>query len=157
MDNLARTAAMVLLTVVPIAAVIWWKRRLEPQELAAITEQQGVYGKRMRALHGEPKLSLWTMGLPLMLYDEFMLMDGVKVAYTEVRDIHINNGDSLYGGGPYQVQVRTTIPGHEFLYARVGDDSKVAQDMVVLISQCVRKQHFVEPDYLAEADAVAEE
>lgn len=157
MDDKAIAVALVVLSAMAIAAAIWWKIRLDPQQQAAVDDERVKYGKRLRELYGEPKLSVWTLWLPVLMYEEFMVMDKVKIAYGDVKEVSFNNGNSLYGNGEYQVQVRTILPKHEFLYANVGNDPMVAQDLIVLISRCVAEQHFVEPESLAWEAAVGEE
>ena len=156
MNDMVLKISLALLCAVPIALTIWWKLRLEPKELAATDNRRERHGKQIRELYGEPILSVWTLDLPIMMYEEFMVMDEVKVKYQEVKEVSFNSGGSLYGDGDYQVQVKTTLPEHEYLYAWVGKDPMVAHDLIALIRGCAAEQHFVGPNYLAEDDAIVE-
>lgn len=130
MDINLETVLLVLLIILPVAYFLWRNRRLEPQVQQSLDERREEYVQKITAQYGEPEQSLWTAEMPLLIYDGFMVMEGVRVPYDSIENVTWNNSsDYPTGGGIYQVIVRTHLPGHEFLYAQMGEDSEEARSM----------------------------
>ena len=78
--------------------------------------------------------------MPLLIYDSFMVMEGVCVPFDSIEDVTWNNADNYpWGGGTYQVIVRTNLPGHEFIYALMGNDPQEAIGMAEHIRSYMQK------------------
>ena len=130
----------VLLIILPLACFLWTNRRLEPQVQQSLDERREEYGQKMAEQYGEPEQSLWTAEMPLLIYDGFMVMDGVRVPFDSIENVTWNNSTNYPGGGgAYQVIVRTHLPGHEFLYAQMGEDREEAHSMSEHIFSLMRK------------------
>ncbi len=108
MDINLETVLLVLLIILPVAYFLWRNRRLEPQVQQSLDERREEYVHKMTAQYGEPEQSLWTAEMPLLIYDGFMVMEGVRVPYDSIENVTWNNSsDYPTGGGIYQVIVRS--------------------------------------------------
>ena len=134
------TIGIILLTLLPFALMVWNKHRIEPQVQQSLDNRREDYGQKMTAQYGEPEQSLWTADKPLLIYDGFLVMDGIRVPFDSIEDVTWNNADNIpWGGGSYQVIVRTNLPGHEFLYALMGNDPQEATGMAEHIRSYMQK------------------
>ena len=130
MTTALETIGLILLAILPFVLMVWNKQRNEPQVQQSLDKRREDYGQKMTAQYGEPEQSLWTAEMPLLIYDSFMVMEGVRVPFDSIEDVTWNNADNYpWGGGTYQVIVQTNLPGHEFLYALMGNDPQEAIDM----------------------------
>ena len=121
---------IILLTLLPFILMIWNKHRIEPQVQQTLDKRREDYWQKITTQYGEPVESLWTAEVPLLIYDGFLVMAGVRVPYDSIVNVTWNNADNIpWGRGNYQVIVRTHLPGHEFLYAQMGEDSEEARSM----------------------------
>ena len=120
--------------------MVWNKHRIEPQVQQSLDNRREDYGQKMTAQYGEPEQSLWTADKPLLIYDGFLVMDGIRVPFDSIEDVTWNNADNIpWGGGRYQVIVQTNLPGHEFLYALMGNDPQEAIGMAEHIRSYMQK------------------
>ncbi len=124
---------LVLGPLLPIAAFVWCKRRVEPQAYVAHERRREEYVEAMTDRYGEPQQMLWTGDVPLLFYEDFMVMDGVRLPYDSIVDVTCNNSSDFGPGGRYQVIVRTSLAGHEFLHTLMDNDMQEAIDMVEFI------------------------
>ena len=127
MSTTLETIGIILLAILPIFLTVWNKQHNEPQIQQSLDDRREDYGQKMTSQYGEPKQSLWTADMPVLIYDSFMVMEGVQVPLDNIEDVTWNNADNYpWGGGTYQVIVQTNLPGHEFLYALMGNDPQEA-------------------------------
>ena len=131
---------IILLTLLPFILMIWNKHRIEPQVQQTLDKRREDYWQKITTQYGEPVESLWTAEVPLLIYDGFLVMGGVRVPYDSIVNVTWNNADNLpWGRGNYQVIVRTNIPGHEFIHALMGNDPKEAMEMAEQIRNYMQK------------------
>ena len=120
--------------------MIWNKHRIEPQVQQSLDERWEDYWQKITTQYGEPVESLWTAEVPLLIYDGFLMMAGVRVPYDSIVNVTWNNADNIpWGRGNYQVIVRTNIPEHEFIHALMGNDPKEAMEMAEQIRNYMQK------------------
>ncbi len=131
---------IILLTLLPFILMIWNKHRIEPQVQQSLDERREDYWQKITTQYGEPVESLWTAEVPLLIYDGFLVMAGVRVPYDSIVNVTWNNADNIpWGRGNYQVIVRTNLPEHEFIYALMGNDPKEAMEMAEQIRNYMQK------------------
>lgn len=103
-------------------------------------ERREDYWQKITTQYGEPVESLWTAEVPLLIYDGFLVIAGVRVPFDSIVNVTWNNADNIpWGGGRYQVIVQTNLPGHEFLYALMGNDPQEATGMAEHIRSYMQK------------------
>ena len=96
----------------------------------------------MVARYGEPQQMLWTRDMPLLFYEDFMVLAGIQVPYGCIANVTCNNSNDFGPGECYQVIVRTTLPGHEFLHVLMDTDMEEAIGMVEYIrNHADKEQH----------------
>ena len=131
---------IILLTLLPFILMIWNKHRIEPQVQQTLDKRREDYWQKITTQYGEPVESLWTAEVPLLIYDGFLVMAGVRVPYDSIVNVTWNNADNLpWGRGNYQVIVRTNLPEHEFIHALMGNDTKEAMEMAEQIRNYMQK------------------
>ena len=131
---------IILLTLLPFILMIWNKHRIEPQVQQTLDKRREDYWQKITTQYGEPVESLWTAEVPLLIYDGFLVMAGVRVPYDSIVNVTWNNADHLpWGRGNYQVIVRTNLPGHEFIHALMENDPKEAIGMAEQIRNYMQK------------------
>ena len=140
MTTTLEAIGIILLTLLPFILMIWNKQRIEPQVQQSLDQRREDYWQKMTAQYGEPVESSWTAEVPLLIYDGFLVMGGVRVPFDSIEDVTWNNADNIpWGGGNYQVIVRTKLPEHEFIHALMGNDPKEAIGMAEQIRSYIQK------------------
>ena len=140
MTTTLEAIGIILLTLLPFILMIWNKHRIEPQVQQSLDERREDYWQKITTQYGEPVESLWTAEVPLLIYDGFLMMAGVRVPYDSIVNVTWNNADNIpWGRGNYQVIVRTNIPEHEFIHALMGNDPKEAMEMAEQIRNYMQK------------------
>lgn len=133
MSDYVEITLQVLLILLPVAGFVWCKKRVEPQALKSLDKRREEYGEAMYGRYGEPQQSLWTEGMPLLFYEDFMVLDGIPLPYENIVDVTCNNSNVFSPNSDYQVIVRTTLSSHEFIHVLMGNDMEEAIAMADFI------------------------
>lgn len=142
MSDIWENVLLALLTLLPIAAFWWSKKRVEPKANETLEQRREEYGEAMVARYGEPQQMLWTRDMPLLFYEDFMVLAGIQVPYGCIANVTCNNSNDFGPGECYQVIVRTTLPGHEFLHVLMDTDMEEAIGMVEYIRNHADKERL---------------
>jgi len=96
-------------------------------------ETEDVYIQKSTAQYGQPDDIITVSSMlsaiqrkPLLVYPNFLLIEGIKIPKKDIIDVTFNNSANPYVANDYQVIVSTRIPSQEYIHLSVGNDIEMA-------------------------------
>jgi hypothetical protein len=101
----------------------------------------------MTTQHGEPddvitisSVLTPTKSMPILVYSDFLIVDGLRVNNDEIKDVTFNNSAVPYVANDYQIIINTTLHGYEFIHISVGNDIEMAQQVTEQLRAALSRQ-----------------
>jgi hypothetical protein len=108
---------------------------------------QDDYLQQMTTQHGEPddvitisSVLTPTKSMPILVYSDFLIVDGLRVNNDEIKDVTFNNSAVPYVANDYQIIINTTLHGYEFIHISVGNDIEMAQQVTEQLRAALSRQ-----------------
>lgn len=96
-------------------------------------DTEDVYIQNSMAQYGQPDDIITVSSMlnanptkPILVYPDFLLIEGVKIPKKDILDVTFNNRANPYVVSDYQVIINTRIPNHEYIHLSVGNDIEMA-------------------------------
>ena len=145
MYSLGYAIFIIAVAFIVVAAIVFYiVRKLKKPELTADDDartedcfaSQDDYLQQMTTQNGEPESVIAVSSvltpaksMPILIYTDFLIVDGMRVNNDEIRDVTFNNSAVPYLSNDYQIILNTTLRGYEFIHISVGNDIEMARQV----------------------------
>lgn len=116
----------------------YYDEEAEQPEDAYIASVIEKYGEPTEVIVRSPMISA-NDRLPLLLYNGFMVADGVVINYKEIKSVTFNNRAMPYIPNDYQVLISTTVKGQELIHISAGNDIDWAKEIAEKLRIIIEK------------------
>jgi len=145
MYSLGYAIFIIIVALIVVAMIIFFiVRKLKKSEQTADDDtraedrfaSQDDYLQQMTVQNGEPHSVIAvssvltpTKSMPILVYKDFLIINGMRVNNHEIKDVTFNNSAVPYLSNDYQIILNTTLRGYEFIHISVGNDIEMARQV----------------------------